>query len=251
MTADGTTHEYKTEKDYKTNLCSVNKVQIKDGYASLTKVTCKGLEGEVSAENYTIGTQKLSPNVKFLDVMITDKEKTPAAKEIYISRLDGLTLHQDDILFYTTSSNGNIENIFLNNVTGDGYSYGVITDVTTNKAYITSFVMDVKGQQMTLNGTYKSALCVGDAVKIITNSRGVESISGLIEINNTVTDIDYTYVYTGSKKYSISEDVSVYQKNGENYTLMKFSDIIGTSGKNVHAYMSNSSLDKVRVIITE
>lgn len=251
MTADGTTYEYKTEKDYKSNLSSINKVQIKDGYATLTKVSGKGLEGEISAEKYTVGTQKLSANVKILDVMVTDKEKTPAAKQIYLSRLDGFNLKQSDILYYTADNNGNIENIFLNDVTGDGYSYGVITDVTLNQSYITSFVMDVKGQQMTLSGKYKSSLAVGDAVKIITGSKGVESISGLIEIKNTVTDIDYSYVYAGGEKYSISEDVVVYQKNGENYTLMKFSDIMGVSGKSVHAYMSNSSLDKVRVIITE
>ena len=251
MSADGTTYEYKTEKDYKANLSAINKVQIKDGYATLTKVTGNSLEGEVSAENYTIGTRKLSQNVKILDVMITDKEKTPMAKQIYISRLDGLNLKQSDVLHYTADSNGNIENIFLNDVTGDGYSYGVITDVTTNKTYITSFVLDVKGQQMTLNGNYKSSLKVGDAVKIITGSRGVESISGLIKINDTVTDIDYSYVHAGGKKYSISEDVAVYSKNGDNYTLMKFSDVMGLSGKNISAYMSNSSLDKVRVIITE
>ena len=70
-------------------------------------------------------------------------------------------------------------------------------------------------------------------------------------VKDTISDVDYSYVYAGGKKYSISEDVTVYQKNGENYTLIKFADIMGVSGKNVHAYMSNSSLDKVRVIITE
>ena len=251
MTADGVTYEYKTQKDYKAHLSSINKVQIKDGYATLTKVTSNGFEGEVSAEDYKIGSQKLSANVKILDIMVTDKVKTPFAKQIYISRLDGLEVNKGDILYYTTDNNGNVENIFLNDVTGDGYSYGVVTDVTLNNNYITSFALDVNGQQMTLNGKYKSSLGKGSVVKIITGSKGVESISGLIEIKNTITDIDYLYVYTGDKKYSISEDVAVYQKHGEYYTLIKFSDIMGLNGKNIHAYMSNSSLDKVRVIITE
>lgn len=251
MTADGTAYEYKTEKDYKAHLSSINKVQIKDGYATLTKVISQGFEGVVSADEYKIGNQKLSANVKILDVMVTDKEKTPFAKQIYISRLDGLKLNQKDVLYYTTDNNGNVDNIFLNDVTGDGYSYGVVTDVTINQNYITSFILDVKGQQMTLNGRYKSSLGKGSVVKIITGSKGVESISGLVEIKDTISDIDYSSVYAGGKKYSISEDVTVYEKNGENYTLIKFADIMGVSGKNVHAYMSTSSLDKVRVIITE
>lgn len=253
MTADGTAYEYKTEKDYKAHLSSINKVQIKDGYATLTKVISEGFEGVVSADEYKIGNQKLSANVKILDVMVTDKEKSPAAKQIYISRLDGLKLNKKDVLYYTTDNNGNVDNIFLNDVTGDGYSYGVVTDVTLDntRKYITSFILDVKGQQMALNGKYKSTLGTGSVVKIITGSRGVESISGLIEIKDTISDVDYSHVYAGGKKYSISEDVTVYQKNGENYTLIKFADIMGASGKNVHAYMSNSSLDKVRVIITE
>lgn len=255
MTADGTTYEYKTQKDYKSHLSSISKVQIKDGYATLTKVSQSSLFGDVSAEKYTIGTRKLSQNVKLLDVMVTDKEQTPASKQIYLSRLDGFNLKQSDVLYYTTDSNSNIESIFLNDVTGDGYGYGVIADVTLGKSqsgssYISSFILDVKGQQMSLNGQYKLSLKIGDAVKIITNSRGVESISGLIKLNN-ITNIDYSYVYAGGKKYSISEDVAVYQKNGDNYTLIKFSDIIGSSCKNVSAYMSNSSLDKIRVIITE
>ncbi len=255
MTADGTVYEYKTQKDYKANLSSICKVEIKDGYATLTKVSSKGLEGEISAQNYKAGTQKLSSNVKILDVMVTDKEKAPSAKHIYISRLDGYKLKTNDVLYYTTDANNNVDSIFLNDVTGDGYSYGIITDVTINKTYITSFVMDVKGQKMTLNGNYKSTLSVGDAVKIIENSGRVESINGLIEIKDTVTDVDYTNVTAGGKKYSISEDVAVYQKtyNGSSaaYTLIKFSDVIGMSGKGIHAYMSNSSLDKIRVIIAE
>ena len=255
VTADGTAYEYKTQKDYKSHLSSINKVQIKDGYATLTKVSGSGLSGEISAQDYTIGTHKLSPNAKFLDIMVTDKEQTPASKQIYISRLDGYNLKPSDVLYYTTDANGNIENVFLNDVTGDGYSYGVIVDVNIGKSqsgasYISSFIMDVKGQQVTLSGQYKSTLMVGDAVKIITNSRGVESISGLIKLSN-VTSIDYSAVTANGKKYSISEDVAVYQKNGDNYTLMKFSDVIGAGGKNISAYMSNSSLDKIRVIITE
>ena len=85
----------------------------------------------------------------------------------------------------------------------------------------------------------------------------VKSVMISSPVNGTAADLSTTpdeafaQRMMGDGAAVTPEDVTVYEKNGENYTLIKFADIMGVSGKNVHAYMSNSSLDKVRVIITE
>lgn len=259
MSADAKEYEYKTNMDYSSYLSSVCSVKFSGDNAILTKMGLSTLVGEVSLKDSKIGTTLVSSNVKILDVGTVDKSKTPVAVQTYLPRIDGANLSRGDVLFYTTDSNSKIDTLFLSNVTGDAYKYGVVTDVTIQKtssgsSMTTGFTMDINGNKYSVNSVRRDVK-VGDVLKVTLNRGAIDEIYALTKVNQSINNIDYGYVYTSSKTYPVSEDVVVYKKyyvnNGYEYKIIPISDIIGTNLKKSVAYVSSSAFDKVRIIIVE
>lgn len=259
--ADGKNYEYKTDKSYTDKLAKICIVKLDGDTASLTDTRqTKDLTGTFSAENMTLGAKKLSKNIKILDVLVTDSNYTPAAFAVDKGKIDKTYISSDDVLYYTIDENGEISEIYLNDFTNDGYEYGVVTDIKTTKnpsgsETVNTFVVNIKGSEMTLSGNYRTSISVGDGVKVYLNDGKIIRLYSLSEPKVSVKDIEYGKVYTEGKEYKVADDVVVYSRGGDikerTYNVMKYSDLIGKSGNNFKIYTTSKPEEKIRIIVAE
>lgn len=86
-----------------------------------------GLQGTVDSAATRLGDYAFSDDVKILD---TTSEGGGAVVER--TRLAGYTLDASDVRFYTLDEQGRIEDLILNNVTGDVYTYGYLVSIAAS-----------------------------------------------------------------------------------------------------------------------
>jgi len=131
---DGTTVEYESTINY-ANYCkdTVVKVTFKNGKASLTPLSSNGsVWGKVSSSGYKIGNDVADKNIKIVDIVKGSTSTAAAYKRIYLQRLDGITISSQDILYARKNAAGEVTTLFLNNLTGDAYSYGIVTKASNS-----------------------------------------------------------------------------------------------------------------------
>lgn len=76
--------------------------------------------GKVSDKGRRVGQSPAAPDIRILDVA------DGAAAKVYLSRLDGLTLRSEDVLYSEKNAAGEVSALILKGVTGDQYRYGVV-----------------------------------------------------------------------------------------------------------------------------
>ena len=84
----------------------------------------QSISGTFNETGTALGGAALADHVEILD---TTSEGV--AGTIRPSRLAGVTLSSDDVRYYTTNAQGEIDRLILDNVTGDLWTYGVLDDV--------------------------------------------------------------------------------------------------------------------------
>lgn len=82
------------------------------------------LSGTFNDTATALGGMTLADNVEILDTTAEG-----VAGTIRPSRLAGVTLKGDDVRYYTTNEQGEIDRLILDDVTGDLWTYGVLDDV--------------------------------------------------------------------------------------------------------------------------
>lgn len=123
LASDGNSYSYPVETDHLSKGDCVQICVQGDSFRA-TKLSRKTLSGEVSADGTTIGGKKLASDVQIVDAAGGQGGAVSA------SRLAGMSLKKNDVLYYTTNAQGEIDRLLLNDCTGDFYRYGILTDVT-------------------------------------------------------------------------------------------------------------------------
>ena len=148
LATDGQSYQYEcTSYTYDVgDLVGVNIAA--DGTVSLKRLSPTRLSGKVNSEGTKIGSTPLADGVEILDVY------EGSGTRIFPSRLAGITLNKDMVLYYTLNGSGEIDRLILEDVTGDNYHYGILTDMVeiptgTLTTYYT-YVYDVGGTTYTL-----------------------------------------------------------------------------------------------------
>ncbi len=130
---DGSTYQYPT----KSNSFAVGnliQVSLSGGETSITRLSDKSLSGKVNAAATSIGPYAFADGIQILETT-----KNGAYAIVHPSRLAGLTLSNDSIRYYVLDGKGRIRVIILNDVTGDLYDYGIITDVKETEGNMSTF----------------------------------------------------------------------------------------------------------------
>ena len=200
---DGTVGTYETDYNRTSFVGSVCSLTLKDGKAVIGKVSAASVSGRVEYNNLTLGDYKLSPNVSILDVANDNVFKKVLYKRVYTQRIDGMTLNQSQILYCERNAMNEITAMILNNVTGDVYTYGVVT--SSNQGLYT---VDVNGSsyQASLGGSY------GGPVKLVMDAKGIGGMMTLSRYNSAVTELTATTAKIGGVTYRLSPDVVCYGK---------------------------------------
>ncbi len=230
---DGSSYEYIAKTDYSTHLSRVVKVAFTDGVAQVTwQNQTKALSGLVDAAGRSIGSTAVADTIQILDVGTQDSTETPIYATTYLQRLDGVTLSSDSVLFYTQNSEGEVDTLFLNNVTGDAFSYGLVTAASSRSSDMSasgSYTIDVGGTVQSISTNAAYSVYRGNAVQLSIQGGQVDTLLALTELSEKVTNLTETYLETSEDTYLLSDSVAVYERTADyKYLYTPLSEIIGT-----------------------
>lgn len=258
---DGSTEQYASQKEYDDYLNSVVKVTIENGKAIVTKQQGASVSGYVDYKNHVIGNSRIASDIKILDIKTLDDNKAAAYASVFAQRIDGIYLSSENVCYASKNSNGEIEELILKDVTGDSWTYGIVSKINTS--YIGSKKVTLSYDVYNKDATYQSSitgisgLAQGAGVKIGIGSKGVETSEILSEVKN-VSQISANTVI-GNTNHTISDKVNVYKRSGSfadgyTYYLADISDAVGIAkDKIIAAYYdkADSAGGRVRVIVIE
>ncbi|MEL7649161.1 MAG: S-layer homology domain-containing protein [Sedimentibacter sp.] len=250
---DGVVREYPvTNNYYKTgNVVTVSNTK---GELTVTKTGAKSLSGTISSTGAKLGGYAFADDIKILDVA-DDGEWSV----VYPSRLYGAKIQSDNVSYYVLNDNKEISHLILKDVTGDMYSYGLITDA--EKSETTSL-----GEDLLMSGTYKYIVNDVSGVLSTTNklynvSRGAAvfyytngQITGMRNLSSTALNEVSALLASGENRtYKVSENVQVYLRSSE--TSSEFS-LTQLSAINTGSYTLTGYYDtlypaggRIRVIV--
>lgn len=255
--ADGTENEYITGTGYSKNLGDVVKVSFKNGVATVSGLTSPGgLYGKVSSQDRKIGSTSVSESVKIIDVSKGEEGEATAWASVFLQRIDGVDLKEKNVLYYTKNSSGQITSLILNDVTGDAYKYGIVTDAqTSNKGMSVSgrYTVDIAGKTYSHNlSAVYNGISSGYPVKVAINGGSIQSIAALPSLSGSITDISAATVETVNTEYEISPDVVVYKRNSDyQYMVVPLTDALSHSKGSMTVFFDRSPADggQVRIIV--
>lgn len=241
---DGKTYEYTTNSNYQSIVNSVVTISFSGGKAILRRASKPNdISGKVSYQNMTLGNNRLADNIEILDVSSVSENDASLYKSIFVQRLDSITIASASVLYYSKNSSGEIDTLILKNVTGDMFTYGIITkaDVSSN-GNSASYSYMAGGTTGSFSSSSVYSVVTGEPAKFITNGGKIDSVTPLLYINKSASEITNTAIKAGSKTYPLSDKVSVYEKtiattytyldtplstlieNQDNYTIRAYTD---------------------------
>lgn len=260
VTASGTELELKTKQNYESLKNKIVSVNISNGISNITSVAkskSNKVSGTFNSDKLSISTFKLADNVKILDVLFYGNPSIEACyTTVFPQRLDGAQLTSSDILYVTYNNKGEIDKMFLNDVTGDAYKYGIATKVETNREGMNiqgSYTLNIDGNSVNYSKSAILNLSSGTAVAVTYSGNQISSVTRLNQLSKKITKVSNGIAYTSSgETYALGDNVKVYKKQGASsiYNLVDIQDVDFTTGSFTYYY--NNTLSKggrIRVIV--
>ncbi|MBO5364107.1 MAG: hypothetical protein J6A56_01405, partial [Clostridia bacterium] len=257
----GETTEYTTNKDCSSYINKVVKVSFKDGNAVLSSTSSSAnrkMNGTFSWETRKLGSYTVASGAEILDIGTDSSYEASTYTRIFPQRLDGVKISPDDILYYDLDNSGAIAKLILNNVTNDGFSFGLVTyalNESTAPTLSGSYRYLVDGQIYHLNTNNRILnLSTGQGIMLGGNPGNPDFVTKLTELSGKITKVTSSHLLTANKSYPISAKVSVYQKRSRyasDYTQIPLSNIVGKEGVQFSAYYDKepSGGGQIRVIV--
>ena len=255
---NGETAEYTTTTDYSSTKNKVVKITFSNGSAKATIIDNSGnkVSGTFDWASRKIGNYKISPNVMILDIGTIDTYENSVYAKVYPQRLDNVKLSGDRILYHALDGNGEISKLILDDVTGDGFSYGLMIKATNDTASLTGSYEYIANGQIysisTRNSIYN--VSAGSGIKIGGSTSNPDSIGKMEQISEKITSISSSSITTTIRTYPISGNVTVYKKSSvytKEYTQIPLSDILDNDDMSITAYYDKlpTSGGQIRVIV--
>jgi hypothetical protein len=258
VTTDQDVLEYEAYKDYSSKINSVVKVKFTDGLATITTLSSSSLSGTFDWDNKKLGSTKLASDIKIMDVGAIDSDLSSQYAIIFPQRIDDVKISSSNVMYYSKNTNGEIDNLILQNVTGDALEYGIVTnaEVTeTDNSTSSVYKCNIGGSILTLakdNGSYTS-ISSGDPAAFEVSGGMVVSIKKLSEVSSKIIDIDGVHIETSSGTYLLSSNVVVYEKSysGSGYKVLPLSEILESDNYTLKAYYDKAEVNggRIRIII--
>ncbi len=255
--------EYITEKNYESYLNRVVTVKLTDGFATISTVArSNDISGNFVWDSGTgkLGLHTLASDVKIIETSTTESYETATVASVYPQRLNGVNISANDILYISKNTSGNIDELILDDVTGDIHTYGVMTSAQNNSndsqaAGRYEYIVDGTENSMTTSGKAFS-VSTGQGVRIKSNGREVTSITSLTQIKATkITNVSGSTITMNNSKYIMSDKVQIYVKNssyGSLYNMITVDELAEMADEYAaYAYTDKavSSGGRIRVII--
>ena len=232
-------------------------VTVGDSDVQVKRLSKAALTGKVSADGAKLGSYALADDVQIID---TYESHTPV--RIYPSRLAGVELTGDMVRYYALNSDGEISHLILNDVTGDLYQYGIITDVNEVNVSLptggfqvsSSYTYDVGGQELVFaSASTIYNLKTGPCQIKMDSDTNVERLYNLTERKLDRVSVSGNFAVGADKQqYALSEQVVVYVYENGDYLLSSLSRVASGDYTLTGWYdKSESAGGRIRVIVAK
>jgi hypothetical protein len=228
----------------------VVQVSYENGTAKIQSIANKQfsdpISGVVNDSGTMIGNYKIAKDVKILDL------KDNKYINIKPSRLAGALLYQSDILYYSFNYNTEINEMILDDVTGDLYDYGILLDYSMemlgNVEQVT-YKYQIEDKENTITSMDFTDPMVEFPCQFNLVDNKLTNITKLTRV--FVSSVDGLKVKEGSDVYTMSDEVDVYYKNDDKYFKTTLNSINDLNKYNLSAYYDKkmSLGGRVRILI--
>ncbi|MEA4921165.1 MAG: S-layer homology domain-containing protein [Clostridiaceae bacterium] len=227
---------------------SLVSVNYCEGKTKVVYLNQKSIRGNVNSQATMMGSLSFSKDIEILDTNTNGNFTL-----IYPSRLAGATLQSGDVRYYVLDKNGDISRLILSDVTGDLYAYGLITksqeyhmSMTVNSYY--EYI--INGQSGVLSSA-TTLYNVSEGGAIFRYKDGsIDSIKNLKSVS--INSVNELYAMNGNNKYLMADNVQVYEKIDDSYSLSNISTIANTDKYTLRGYFDDFGYNaggRLRVII--
>ena len=262
LTGNGVNVSYKTLGNYSKKIGCVGKISFNDeGYAQFTTVSENLIYGDVDNDYGKIGSKWISGECKIIELLYVPENNTGTAKAQVIKLSDlGETLSKSQCVFAATGGEfGDIVALFVTDVTGDAYEYGVL-----KSGKMTETENDVSGNYeiFTESGKTESMrmdsyinISAGAGVKMIRDGNTIVSIKALSTVKSGAKCLafDYSRIKVGNSIYAVSSNAVVAVQTSSGYRRISVEDAQEYVGKAVRVYTDSNSKKSLeaKVIVFE
>ena len=127
LCTDGTVRSVRVDKNLNIPTGWLVSITTTPEGETLQSISEKSVSGLFSAAGRTLGDYKLANNIEILDTL-----PDGSAGTVRLDRLDGVTLSDSDVRYYSLNSQGEIDRLVLDDVTGDIWTYGCLMSWSVN-----------------------------------------------------------------------------------------------------------------------
>lgn len=255
VTPDGSAYTYPTDYDRSVYVNKAARIQLKDGKAIVNALSAgSSLSGYVNYTKRTIGGKGVSEDVKIIDTAKLAGNNIAVYARIYLQRIDGIELAANNVVYYSTNSAGQIDEMILQNVTGDMFDYGMVVSASKNSdggdANYNTYSIQSDNSLYTAS---RFNLVTGTPVQFAADGQTAVYASKLMSYGGGVEELTQTTATIGAKTYRLMDKVRVYKRQQVSIFLeMSLNEAI--SGNYRYTCYYDKSEDKggrIRVIICE
>jgi hypothetical protein len=238
-----------SEYTFRTSLTSLKPgdlVQVTSSSSgeTVTRLSEKALTGKMSSDGAKLGAYVLAGDAEILDTAGN------LALRVYPARLAGISFTSGMVRYYVLNSAGQVSRLILDDVTGDLYSYGVITsasEISSGTTTVGSYVYDIGGMTGSYASSSSSLGVSAGPCRFVLSGGTLSSATNLKSVR--LTGLDGNIGLAGSASYTLADDVAVYEVQRGDYYLSSL-DRVGSGFSLTGWYdKAESSGGRVRVIL--
>ena len=250
---DGATRAFTVQGNAGVSFGTLVSVVVTQDGAKISRMPARTLTGKVNADATAVDGTAFAGNVHVIE---TDSNGYAAAA-VDVKRLASVQLTGDDVRGYTSDSEGRVDNLILNNVTGDAATYGYLIDKRGNdndsddgkKDYYVTYNCVVGGKAATY-GSAKRLTVERGAVSVEFEKDG--ALKGITNLKSTtLSELSGSYAQGSGKTFLLWENVQVYLRNGDNYYSTPIASVNAAEYSLTGWYDSCKAGGLIRVIIAE
>lgn len=218
-----------------------------EGSLRLRGLSGSSLSGRISSDGTKLGSLPLARDAEILDISGSQGAR------VFPSRLAGLELSRDKVLWYSQNSAGEIDRMILRDVTGDMYRYGILTNLTEEHmdslSFLCSYEYDLQGQRYALSGSIRYPVETGP-VLVKGNPENPDTMSSLTGTGQG--ELSGTRFLAGGREYALSDSVAVYERRDGQYSLSSLARV-GDGSFELSAWYdaAQSAGGRIRVIVAQ
>ena len=209
LATDGLTYQYQTRGGYRVGSVVRAGAFGQDGQITLRGLSSQSLSGKVSDDGAELGDYTFAPDASILDV--ADGQGAVYRPE----RLAGVALSSGAVRYYSLNSQGEIDQMILENVTGDMYQYGVLTrreEMGEGLNRIYSYEYDVAGTDYALPASTTGFRAATGPIQLTGDPADPERMYSLTNAGEGT--ISGRQFLTDQRRYTLSDQVLVYERRG-------------------------------------